>query len=58
MPFRNAIKADSLKFTDSTGDKILTLPCSTSISDEDLEKNSKNCTKYVVKYGNNGFYHR
>ena len=40
-PYMDAVKAEDLSITDSFWDKIITLPCSTGIKDEELE--------YVVK---------
>ena len=36
-PYEQALRADSLAITEGVWDKILTLPCSTTITDEELE---------------------
>lgn len=36
-PYMNAICADALEVTDNIWDKILTLPCSTGITDDEIE---------------------
>lgn len=36
-PYEQALQADSLAITEGVWDKILTLPCSTTITDEELE---------------------
>ena len=36
-PYENALKADSLDTTDTMWSKILTLPCSTNISEDEIE---------------------
>lgn len=46
-PYENALKADSLKTTDALWSKILTLPCSTNITEDEIETVAK-CLKKVL----------
>ena len=43
-PYADAYKADSLKVTENLWDRIVTLPCSTNITDEDL-----NCVVKAIR---------
>ena len=36
-PYENALKAESLETTDALWSKILTLPCSTNIKEDEIE---------------------
>ena len=47
-PYENAFKADRLDLTDSLWSKILTLPCSTNITDSELEKVSGALKKVLI----------
>lgn len=46
-PYRNALRADSLNIADSLWDRILTLPCSTGITDDELYAVSKNLVEVL-----------
>ncbi len=47
-PYENAVKADSLETTDALWSKILTLPCSTNITDTEIETVSDALKKVLM----------
>ncbi len=47
-PYENSIKADRLDTTDSVWAKMLTLPCSTNIADEEIKKVSDTLKKVIM----------
>jgi len=46
-PYENAVRADSLKNTDTIWSRILTLPCSTNITDAEIETVSDSLLKVL-----------
>ena len=46
-PYKHAICAETLEVTESVWDKILTLPCSTGITEEEIEVVAKT-VKYTI----------
>ncbi len=47
-PYENALRADSLQITDTLWSKILTLPCSTNITDAEIETVSDALKKVLL----------
>ena len=46
-PYQNALKASSLEVSNNLWDKIVTLPCSTNITDSELECVAANVKKIL-----------
>ena len=51
-PYQNAIQADSLANADNLWDKIITLPCSTNITDDELYCVTKNVREIIHRQHN------
>lgn len=47
-PYKDAVKAESLKNTDDIWSKILTLPCSTDITEAEIEKVTESLKKVLM----------
>ncbi len=46
-PYKNAVRTDALEVTDGIWDKILTLPCSTNITDQQIHEVVRNIKEIV-----------